>query len=109
MPVTPARDVPEAVADLTDPALLARLAIRPDAVASFDRRRTRGIARRLYDEGWTGLHWWSAIAGDWHTTVMFLEPNRVSVTDLRLGIPEPLTLEHPAVSACLGALGIERP
>ena len=108
VPVTPATGVLERVADLTDPAILARLALRPDAIASSDRTATQAIGRRLYEEGWSGLHWWSALTGDWHTTVLFLDPVRIGSGELGFGVPELLTLTHPAVVRCAELLGIER-
>lgn len=108
VPVIPAPRVVKAVADLTDPATLDQLDLRPDAIASRDRRRTQAIARRLHETGWSGLHWWSAITGDWHTTVLFLGPRRARPGELRYGAPEFLTVSHPAVVRCLELLGIER-
>jgi hypothetical protein len=108
VPVTAAPGVVERVADLTDPLILARLGLRPDVIASNDRTATQAIGRRLYEEGWNGLHWWSALTGDWHTTVLFLDPLRVAPGDLGFGAPEPLTLTHPAVVRCAELLGIER-
>lgn len=108
VPVTPAARVVETVADLTDPAILAALDVRPDVIASGDRTATQAIGRRLHEEGWSGLHWWSAITGDWHTTVLFLDSSRVGPEQLRFGVPELLTLMHPAVLRCLERLGIER-
>lgn len=107
VPVTPASRVVESVADLTDPAILVRLDVRPDLLASSDRSATQAIGRRLHNEGWSGLHWSSAITGDWHTTVVFLDPRRVGPGELSFGVPELLTLRHPAVVRCAKLLGIE--
>lgn len=107
--VTPAARVVRAIGDLTDPKLLHRLDLRPDVVASRDRRPTQAVVRRLYQEGYAGLHWWSALTGDWHTTVLFLDSGRVRRKDLTFGTPEALTIEHPGVVRCLELLGIERP
>jgi hypothetical protein len=81
--------------DLDDPAELVRFGLRPGMVASDDRKRTQEVATTLYENGAAGLRWWSKLSGDWHTTVLFLA--RVPVASLRLGAPEPLTREHPAV------------
>lgn len=106
--VTPAPRVIEAIADLTDPEVLHRLDLRPDVIASRDRRRTQAVARRLHQEGYSGLHWWSALTGDWHTTVLFLDPDRVPPRDVALGQPEPLSLRHPGVVRCFELLGFEQ-
>lgn len=109
VPVRPAPGVIKAVADLTDPKVLHRLDLPPDVIVSRDRRRTQAVARRLYDDRYSGLHWWSALTGDWHTTVLFLDPDRVPARDLTFGKPEPLSLRHPGVVRCLELLGIEHP
>lgn len=109
VPVIPALQVVKAVADLTDPTVLQGLRLRPDAIASRNRQRTQAIARRLYEERYSGLHWWSALTGDWHTTVLFLDPKRVPTGELTIGEPERLSIEHRSVLDCLEALGIERP
>ncbi|MFQ5704709.1 MAG: RES family NAD+ phosphorylase [Gemmatimonadales bacterium] len=106
--VTPAARVIKAVADLTDPEVLHRLKLRPDIVASRDRRRTQAVARRLYEEGYSGLHWWSALTGDWHATILFLDSDRVHTRALTFGQPEPLSLQHPGVVRCFEFLGIQQ-
>jgi hypothetical protein len=107
-PVSLATGVVERIADLTDPAVLLHLDLPPDVLASRDRRRTQAVARRLYDAGYAGLHWWSALTGDWHSTVLFLDSDRVAMRDLTFGAPEPLSLDHAAVVRCLSLLGFER-
>jgi hypothetical protein len=91
------------IADLCDPALLVRLGVRPDRTASRDRRATQAISAAVHAAGYAGLRWWSALAGDWHTVVLFrdrLDPAPA------VGLPEPLGLEHPAVREAASALGI---
>ena len=97
-------DVAAAIVDLDDPARLTALSLRPSDVASDDRARTRAIAARLFDEGATGLRWWSRLSGDWHAVVLFLA--RVPFARLELGSPEMLTRDHPAVVAACRQLGI---
>lgn len=88
LPEPLARNLP----DLCDGATLHRFGIRPDALASADRRVTQPIARDLHTRGLPGFRWWSAIHGDWHVTVLFLD--RVDVATIRYDAPEPLTLQH---------------
>ncbi|MDP3910315.1 MAG: RES family NAD+ phosphorylase [Gemmatimonadales bacterium] len=92
------------VADLCDPAVLVRHTLRPDLLASMKKAETQAVATALYDAGYDGLRWWSALSGDWHTIVLFL--GRVGVTGLRYLKPVPLTLTHPVLKEACAALGI---
>ena len=80
-----------------------RLHIRPDETASGNRRITQRIAAQLRAAGHTGIRWWSALLGDWHTVALFRD--RLS-EPLRFGQPEPLALSHAAVRDAMRALGI---
>src|SRR5258708_1343234 len=92
------------IADLCDPDVLAKRHITPDSLASRDLAKTQGVARMLHQEGYRGLRWWSALSGDWHTIVLFLD--RFSAEDLEYDKPEPLTLRHPAVKEACTALAV---
>jgi hypothetical protein len=97
------------IADCTDPAVLSALGLRPDELAHHDRTVTQSIARRLHDmsrlpDAYTGLRWWSALTGAWHTTVVFTD--RESPDDLRWSTPHALSPDHPAVIKALAALGV---
>jgi RES domain len=94
------------IPDLTDPRTLLRLDLRPDALASHDRRVTQGIARTLHAAGEPGLRWWSALTGAWHAFALFTD--RLDPGDLHAGEPELLTLDHPAVATAAAVLGIAR-
>src|SRR5215213_4515201 len=76
--------------DLTDPAVLVRLGIRPDVLASHDRAVTQATARRIHaaGEGYPGLRWWSALTGEWHAVVLFLD--RVAPAAIDYAEPEPI-------------------
>lgn len=92
-------DAGSALVDLDDPRELLRLGLSPGTLASSDRARTQAAAERIYASGAAGLRWWSALSGDWHGVVLFLD--RVPVERLEIDVPEVLTREHPAVvSAC---------
>jgi hypothetical protein len=94
------------IIDLCDPHALIAHACRPDALASSDRVRTQAIATHLYATGALGFRWWSALRGDWHTTVLFT--NRVTPKVLHWeGTAEPLTVAHPAVRSAAMTLGVE--
>ncbi len=93
----------EGVLDLCDPAELVRLGVRPDETASRDRRSTQRISTAVHEAGHSGLRWWSAFSGDWHTMLLFRD--RLS-TSLAFGTPEPLTLDHPATREAVRELGI---
>lgn len=92
------------IADLCDPDELARRRLRPDTIASRDLRRTRAVAEALYEEGKTGLRWWSAFSGDWHTIVAFC--GRLGGAGLGFGEPEALGLDHPVVRIAAAELGV---
>ncbi|MGI8496257.1 MAG: RES family NAD+ phosphorylase [Gemmatimonadaceae bacterium] len=61
------------VADLCDPVTLLRYQCRPDELMSRDSARTQAISRHLYVSGLGGFRVWSALTGDWHSTVVFLD------------------------------------
>ncbi len=102
--ITIPADIAASIVDLDDPVRLSALSLRPSDVASDDRARTRAIASRLFDEGATGLRWWSRLSGDWHAVVLFLA--RVPFARLEMGSPEVLTRDHPAVVAACRHLAI---
>ena len=95
------------VVDCTDPKVLARRDIRPDDLSHHDRGRTQEIARRLHnDPDVSGLRWWSALTGAWHTVVVFTDRERAG--DIAFGAPVELTLESDALQRACELLGIRR-
>lgn len=92
-----------ALADLCDPAELARRRIRPDTLASFDFAQTQAIARVLFAAGCLGFRWWSALGGDWHSTILF-DARCKGV--LAFGTPEALTVESESVVDAAARLAI---
>ena len=92
------------IPDCTDPAVLARLGLRPDELAHHDRTLTQAIARRLHEHGAAGLRWWSALTGAWHTTVVFTDRERAG--EAAFGMPRELEPTDPAVIRALSVLGI---
>lgn len=107
VPVTLAAALVARVADCTDPATLAELALRPDALAHHDRAVTQAIARRLHArDDVAGLRWWSALTGAWHTTVLFTD--RVAADALALGTPTIVAADDLALGRALSVLGIRR-
>jgi len=92
------------IADLCDPELLAKHHIAPDVLASRDFGKTQSVARMLHQEGYRGLRWWSALSGDWHTIVLFLD--RIGAGDLEYAKPEPLTVQHSTVKEACTVLGV---
>lgn len=81
--------------DLGDPAELVARGIRPDSLASSDRRITQPISRAIHADGAPGFRWWSALSGDWHVSVLFMD--RVVPADVQYGEPNPLDVDHPLV------------
>lgn len=94
--------------DLCDPAMLQSYGVRPDDLASTDFTRTRSIARALFQAGCVGFRWWSALTGDWHTTVTFQARLHVKSrsAELVFGVPEPLKLVSAAVEGAVRRLSI---
>jgi hypothetical protein len=88
-------ELAQALPDLGDPQMLLELGIRPDHLASRERRTTQAISRALYERGLPGFQWWSALHGDWHVTLLYLD--RIGVSRIAYRAPEALSLEHPVV------------
>ena len=97
---------PETASGLTDlcqPAVLDRLGLTADRVASRHRQRTQAIAASVWDSGYSGLRWWSAFRGDWHGIVLFTARMKAR---MRFGRPEVLSTESPALQEAAAALGM---
>jgi hypothetical protein len=92
------------IVDLCDPEELTRYRITPDSLAVRDRSVTQAIAERLHDAGLTGLRWWSALFGDWHTVVLFRD--RLASNALAYGAPEAVGLSTPALVQAANWLSI---
>ena len=50
----------DALADCCDPAVLFRLRLRPDTLASLHLARTQAVAAAVREAGHAGLRWWSS-------------------------------------------------
>jgi hypothetical protein len=98
------RAIAERVVDLCDPSVLVHESIAPDVLASSDRRVTQAVAGQLHAAGHPGFRWWSALIGEWHTTVLFTD--RLPLDALRTTPPERVTPGHPAVLRACEVLGI---
>ncbi len=97
------------IPDCTDPAVLAKLGLRPDELAHHERGLTQAIARRLHGLGATagklaGLRWWSALTGAWHTIVVFTD--RARDGEVAFGTPGLVQPTDPDVVRALSVLGI---
>jgi hypothetical protein len=92
---TLAHEVWAGIADLCDPAVLGALHITADRPPLRDRGQTQAIAAALHRDGSTGLRWWSAFWGEWHTTVLFRD--RPPGGALVYGPPVPLDTSNPHV------------
>jgi hypothetical protein len=87
--------VNQALPDLGEGAILKELGIRADALPSSDRSVTKAISQKIYGKGYLGFRWWSALKGDWHATILFLD--RVDPSAIRYSTPEELSIDHPLV------------
>lgn len=95
------------IADLCNADVLRRHEIQPDRTAFRDVRTTQAIARVLHQGGSSGLRWWSAFFGEWHTVVLFAD--RISAKDLIFGPPLPIALESPVLVQAAEATGVRIP
>lgn len=76
-------------------------------MAARDREATQAIAALVAETGASGLRWWSAFFGEWHTLAIFVD--RLPAGALRFGTPraiEPGDAELVAAMAALGMRGI---
>jgi RES domain len=90
--------------DLDDPEELRVRALRPSRVATTDRSITQPIALAAFDDGASGIAWWSTIEALWTNVTLFAERCR---RDLRVGgEPEPLTATSPVVLRVAERLGV---
>jgi hypothetical protein len=92
-------------ADLCDASYLHHAELAPDATASRHRHITQPLALAAWEAGYHGLRWWSSFWGDWHTVVLFTARMHGA---LRFGVPEVLTIHHPAVTEAAALLGMLR-
>jgi hypothetical protein len=101
--VRSSEDLDSDVLDLCDPAILFEQTIQPDRTASRHREITQPLAKLAWDSGASGIRWWSAFWGDWHTTVLFT----ARASD-RIEFRQPilLRLEEPALREAADLLGI---
>ena len=102
--VTLASAVWEEIADLCEPATLSDIAITAERPAMRDRATTQRIAAALHERGHSGLRWWSAFWGEWHTVVLFRD--RILSGDLIYGYPAPLDVTTPSVQSAARLLDI---
>jgi hypothetical protein len=77
------------IADLSRPGALHRLGCRPDDLMSRDPACSQRMSRRLHRQGLAGFRVWSALSGDWHSTVLFMD--RAADLSLRFGRPKHFT------------------
>jgi hypothetical protein len=73
-------------------------------VAARDREATQAIAALVAETGASGLRWWSAFFGEWHTLALFVD--RLAPRALTFGRPRAIELDDPALSAAAAALGM---
>ena len=93
------------IVDLNDPRELVRYGFAPDKIMSKDRPITQGIARKLHTSGVAGFRNWSALSGDWHSTVLFLDRLTLGI-NVTYDKPVPLDTNNPAVRAAARFLAV---
>lgn len=60
-----------ALPSLDDPQTLVRYGIKPSEIITHDRRITRLVAGRLFDDGRPGFLWPSSLEGSWINATLF--------------------------------------
>jgi hypothetical protein len=95
--------VPELV-DLDDPSQLAARRLRPSRVATMRRSVTQRIAASIFEEGASGLLWWSTLEAEWTNTTLFHERALRQVSIVQP--PRKLTTRMAEVQEAAGHLGI---
>jgi hypothetical protein len=98
-----AADLDSELLDLCDPEVLVERGIPPDTTASRHRETTQPLARLAWETGASGIRWWSAFWGDWHTSVLF-----AARAGDRIEFGEPLLLSpaEPSLRQAAELLGI---
>ena len=101
------RRLADRVPDFACGETLERFGVRADELCSRERRVTQAVARRIHDhpDAVPGFFWWSALHGDWHVVLLFLD--RVGIGELEFGEPEVLAMDHPAVAEAAEVLGLD--
>jgi hypothetical protein len=99
-----AQSARKSLADLCDPRALRSLGIPPDRVAARDREATQAIAALVAETGASGLRWWSAFFGEWHTLAIFVD--RLPDGALAFEVPRAIQPGDSALTAALVALGM---
>jgi hypothetical protein len=93
------------IADLCNPEELVRYELRPDVLMSRDLSLTQGLSRKLHDAGVAGFRVWSALTGDWHSTVLFLD-RADEGRAMQFGTPRELALDSPELLEMARVLAI---
>lgn len=98
-------DASATVVDLDDAAQLVRRALRPSRIATRQRAVTQQTAREIFEEGATGLLWWSILNADWSNVTLF-HPRVVSQWSVTTP-PRPLSIAMPEVQEAAAELGVQ--
>ena len=85
-----------AIPDLSLPRALHRFGCRPDQLMSRDPKCSQRLSRRLHQRGVSGFRVWSALSGDWHCTVLFMD--RAVKLSVTFGRPRRLTFHSRGVA-----------
>jgi hypothetical protein len=93
-----------AIPDLSLPRALHQFGCRPDQLMSRDPSCSQRLSRRLHRRGVSGFRVWSALSGDWHCTVLFMD--RAVNLSLTFGRPRRLTFRSRGVVQAAKVLDI---
>lgn len=93
-----------ALADLDEPAELARRGLRPSAVATHRRPVTQRMAAELFAEGLSGFCWWSTLESSWSNVTLFAERALPLLAVARP--PRAIAFDDQLVREAAGAVGV---
>lgn len=92
------------IPDLCDPGTLAQIGVTADVPPLRDRRHTQSVALDLHGQGYSGLRWWSAFWGEWHSIILFAD--QLTASGVTYGTPTSLDVASVAVTEATALLDI---
>ncbi|MCD4814686.1 RES family NAD+ phosphorylase [bacterium] len=84
---------------------LIDLNIEPAYIATHDRELTQSVSRKLYEKGYDGFKWWSALESKWVNVTLF--GSRVSGKVKIIDGPTVLNIDMPEVISAAEWMGIK--
>jgi len=95
---------PVNIADLRDPKVLDKTHIQPARIMSRDREVTQQIAQGIYDKGYDGLFYWSALQSEWSNVALFISKVK---SKLKIATVERLKITSDELLAAAGRVDVQ--